>query len=287
MPQSPRKPWVTYEIEAIVADYMDMLRVELAGGKVVKAKHNQALQKLIGRSHRAIEYKHCNISAVLASLGLPFIQGYKPLTHYQLALFKITEDHLAKHGLYEALAGADTASIISHKKLIYEPPPITDKKLNTDHLAVCQIISKFDQTEHNAGMSDLGQAGEAFLLQAEKNRLSACGRHDLASKVRWVSKEDGDGLGYDVFSFSENGTERWLEVKTTNGPLTMPFYLSANERRVSEEHRDKFRLVRLYNFSWRPAAYKLKPPLTDHVRLMPTQYRAELLDTLTKTRNNL
>ncbi len=273
MQQSVRKNWTTPEIKIIVADYMDMLQIELAGGQYVKSKHNQTLQDRIGRSHRSIEYKHCNISAVLASLGLPFIQGYKPLTHYQLAMFKVIEDYLAQHGLYEALASAAGTNIQIHKDLIYEPAPGIGKKWKADHQAIFQMISKVDQSQRTTGMRDLGEAGEAFVLQSEKDRLLACGRGDLVADVCWASKVHGDGLGYDILSFSEHGEERWLEVKTTNGYAKMPFYLSANEWRISEKYQDRFRLVRLYNFSWSPTAYKLKPPLNEHVRLTPIEFR--------------
>lgn len=275
MQQSARKNWTTSEIEIIVADYMDMLQIELAGGQYVKSKRNQTLQNRIGRSHRSIEYKHCNISAVLASLGLPFIRGYKPLTHYQLVLFKITEDYLTQRGLQEALSCMAATNIHAHQDLTYVSPPKMAKKWNTDDLAICQMISKADQVQRDSRKRDLGEAGEAFLLQSEKDRLLACGKGDLVADVCWASKKYGDGLGYDIFSFSEQGEERLLEVKTTNGHAEMPFYLSANERRISEKYRDKFRLVRLYNFSWNPTAYKLRPPLNKHVRLIPTKYRCE------------
>ena len=89
-----------------------------------------------------------------------------------------------------------------------------------------------------------------------------------------VVKEDGDSADYDILSFSRRGEERWLEVKTTNGPATTPFWITANERRVSEQRPDVFRLARLYDFSRTRAAFQLKPPLTDHVRLAASQYRA-------------
>lgn len=147
-------------------------------------------------------------------------------------------------------------------------------ELKTDNPAIRRILQEFDPAARDAKARILGEAGEAFLFQAERNRLSANGRIDLAAKVRWVAKEDGDGAGFDILSFSTRGKERWLEVKTTNGPSTTPFWISKNERRVSEEHRDIFRLVRLYDFLRQPAAYRLKPPLADHIRLIPTQYRA-------------
>jgi Domain of unknown function (DUF3883) len=56
----------------------------------------------------------------------------------------------------------------------------------------------------------------------------------LASKVKWVAQEDGDGAGYDILSFSPNGQERFLEVKTTVGHQRTPFFLSRNEKDFAE-----------------------------------------------------
>ncbi|MBK8614733.1 MAG: hypothetical protein IPN85_15005 [Flavobacteriales bacterium] len=36
-------------------------------------------------------------------------------------------------------------------------------------------------------------------------RLAAAGRADLAKEVEWVAKTQGDGLGYDIRSFSIDG----------------------------------------------------------------------------------
>ena len=274
MLESAGKPWTTLEIEAVVADYLDMLRAELTGSMVVKAMHNRALQVKIGRSKGSIEYKHQNISAVLEKLGLPFIKGYKPARHYQRALFEVTLSRLAENGLYETLSGTKEAGTTPYRVLPYEVAPKMEDEPEIDDPDIRRIIRKFDPAERDARNRFLGEKGEAFLFQVEQDWLSTNGRDDLAAKVRWVSKEDGDGAGYDILSFSRHGEERWLEVKTTNGPSTTPFWLSENERRVSEKHRDVFRLVRVYDFSRRPTAYRLKPPLSDKVRLVPTQYRA-------------
>ena len=251
-----------------------MLQIELVGGTFVKATRIRALQKLIGRSRGSIEYKHRNISAVMAAFGLPFIRGYKPAMNYQQALFKAIKNHLIGHKLHEHLANSKVAVAAPPSGLVYGSVPMLNDELKTDNPAIRRTLQEFDPAARDARARILGEAGEAFLFQAERNRLSANGRIDLAAKVRWVAKEDGDGAGFDILSFSTRGKERWLEVKTTNGPSTTPFWISENERRVSEEHRDIFRLVRLYDFSRQPAAYRLKPPLADHIRLIPTQYRA-------------
>src|SRR5690606_23368079 len=74
--------WSDSEIDLIVADYFDMLALEQAGSPYNKAEHNRALQHLTGRSPGSIEFKHQNISAVLVRLGLPRIEGYKPMPNF-------------------------------------------------------------------------------------------------------------------------------------------------------------------------------------------------------------
>ena len=274
MPAS--KPWTTLEIEAIIADYIEMLEAELRGERYVKSHHNKALQKLIGRSEGAIEFKHQNISAVLEVLGLPYIRGYRPARNYQRALFEAIEDRLSRRdGKLAQIARALPANTPGPDLgIIYQaPPPPLDPSLFSNP-EIRRIVRNFDPAERDARARELGQAGEEFLYRAEQNRLSEVGRDDLANQVRWVSMEDGDGAGYDILSFSIRGEQRLLEVKTTNGPAKTPFWLSRNELRISEECRDVYRLARLYNFSTRPEAFRLQPPLDDHVTLTPTQYRA-------------
>ncbi len=83
--------------------------------------------------------------------------------------------------------------------------------------------------------SRLGEDGEQFVLELERSRLEAAGQPELAEKVAWVSKEVGDGLGYDIESFEEDGHQIFIEVKTTKGPIDTPFYLTENERRVAAD----------------------------------------------------
>ncbi len=267
-------PWSAQEIETIVADYFDMLDSELAGGAVVKAEHNRALQNVIDRSRGSIEYKHQNISAVLAALGLPFIEGYKPAVNYQQALFDAIEARIDRSEIQDRMADVNVVRDAPPQVLVYTPPPPMSAKPYATNPQLNRLVRKFDPARRDARARALGEAGEAFLYQAEQDRLADLGRDDLAGKVRWVAKEDGDGAGYDILSFSRRGEERWLEVKTTNGPATTPFWITANERRVSEQRPDVFRLARLYDFSRTPTAFRLKPPLTDHVRLVASQYRA-------------
>ena len=91
--------WQDDELDAIVADYFAMLTLELSGHPYTKYKHSTALMARIGRSHRSVEFKHQNISAVLDELGMPWIKGYRPKLNYQNAIFDAIERYLTKETL--------------------------------------------------------------------------------------------------------------------------------------------------------------------------------------------
>ena len=269
----PAQAWQDREIEIIIQDYLEMLDLELAGRKYNKAERRRALQKQLDRSDGSIEYKHQNISAVMDRLGLPCILGYRPAVNYQTRLFEILENQLKDNKILDISTqpGRDLALV---KEIEFVKPPTINKNPKKIDPEIQQILRKFDPAARDAQARKLGEAGESYCYNAEKSRLSYIGRGDLAERVRWVSKEDGDGAGYDILSFTNQGEARWLEVKTTNGSERTPFWITRNELCVSNENPDYFRLVRIFNFSREPGAYKLRPPLKDFVNLKATQYHA-------------
>src|SRR3546814_3273745 len=74
-----------------------MLTAEVSGQLYVKRHHSVALMEQIGRTHRSVEFKHQNISAVLEELGMSWIQGYKPKRNYQDAIFGAIERYVLVH----------------------------------------------------------------------------------------------------------------------------------------------------------------------------------------------
>lgn len=94
----------------------------------------------------------------------------------------------------------------------------------------------------------LGLAGEKMVLNHEKNYLNSQGQSKLASMVKHVSEEDGDGAGYDILSFELDGTEKYIEVKTTTGSDDTPFIISDNELVFSTHFSNQYYLYRIYEF---------------------------------------
>ena len=281
------EPWSDGENEAIVRDYFVMLKNEQMGQAFNKAEHRRNLIMNIGRSNKSIEFKHMNISAVMEALGLPHIEGYTPLGNYQLALFEVVEAYLNErpdfHKLLIGEAGTlpeGTAESITGESIVFDTTPpervSSDQDISED---IEPIVRRFEHpAERDARNRNLGKAGELLVYEHERLRLQTLGRKDLADSVRWVARDDGDGYGYDIRSFNGKGDEAdrelWLEVKTTNGSATTPFYLTRNELQVSKQRPDIYRIVRIYDLRKQARAFCLAPPLERHVSLSPTIFRA-------------
>jgi hypothetical protein len=265
--------WQNDELDAIVADYFVMLEADIAGRPYVKSQHSRALMAQIGRTHRSVEFKHQNISAVLDELGLPWIPGYKPKRNYQNAIFDAIDRYLTHHpAILEAVPVAPPAAMPVSTVFVDAPSLATQNVPVPDRLRC--LVRKFDPVERDYRNRSLGKAGESFVLDLERRLLAGAARPDFARKVRWVAAEDGDGAGYDVLSFDERGRDRLIEVKTTNGSARTPFYLSRNEREVAAERPEDWRIYRVHLFAKQPRVFTLAPPLEETVHLRPETWRA-------------
>jgi hypothetical protein len=267
------RPWNDGELDAIVADYFSMLRAELSRQPYVKSHHSAVLMEQIGRTHRSVEFKHQNISAVLEEMGLPWIVGYKPKRNYQASIFEAIDRYLSSNEdiVYHqpppaVLAVADDAStFVSAPKLELQ----SDRPWQLERL-----VRKFDPVERDLRNRSLGRAGEEFVLEIEKKKLEKFQRPDLLKKVRWISAEEGDGAGYDILSFEPDGRERLIEVKTTNGAARTPFFISENERQRAAASAESWRLYRVHSFTQKPRIFLITPRLNEMLHLRPDTWRA-------------
>jgi Protein NO VEIN, C-terminal len=263
--------WRDAELDAIIDDYFAMLAAELDGRPYVKSKHSKALMARIGRTHRSVEFKHQNISAVLDELGMPWIPGYKPKRNYQYGIFDAIDRYLTKH---PDVLGRVPTRLPAVGDEVFVTAPTLVKAIEPSPGGLRRLVRKFDPVERDHRNRSLGKAGEEFVINVERVRLTAADRNDLARKVRWVAAEDGDGAGYDVLSFDFSGRERLLEVKTTNGAARTPFYLTRNECALAAEHPVEWCVYRVHLFATEPHIFTIAPPLQKALNLRPEAWRA-------------
>ncbi|MFS4439225.1 DUF3883 domain-containing protein [Paracoccaceae bacterium GXU_MW_L88] len=274
----PSAQWTDDENDLIVEDYFAMLGKDVSGQPYSKSAHRRGLRaRLNARTDGSIEFKHQNISAVLQTIGEPWIFGYKPASNFQTSLIDAVIRWLKRHPdwLEDATSERDTGALLEASELYIAPPPTLSNHPPPLDIEKMQFIArKFDVAGRDERNRRLGKAGEKYVFDYERFSLKRLGRDDLSEKVRWVAEEDGDGAGYDIRSYHPSGESKFIEMKTTNGWERTPFHISHNELAASEHYRDEWRILRLWNFAREPKAFELQSPLDRHVSLMATNFRA-------------
>jgi hypothetical protein len=141
-------------------------------------------------------------------------------------------------------------------------------------------------TKHSGGKTDyekkerlnkkLGDRGEKIVMELEKIRLINAGQNDLANKIERVSLTS-DAYGYDIVSFDEDGTERYIEVKATRSNVgTANFFFTANELRTAQETKNYYIYMVYEVTNEEPKVWALKNPFNPENKnaiMIPINYR--------------
>jgi len=279
--------WTEEEVKATVADYFEMLRLESDGSAYKKSEHNEELRKqLKGRSKASVELKHQNISAVLAGLGLPFIQGYKPRGNSQLLLRKSVQEYVTRHSaevseIVDALEEVKTPAEKTYSAVLVNSPVREERQRLAAPMPWHQRLPrKFDFAARDEANRRLGRLGEHWVLGFEQQRLTDLGCPELFQRLEWISEARGDGAGYDILSFEDEVKHRFIEVKTTNGGIASSFILSHNELEFSKEMEGQFYLYRVFQLSSDPKLFILRGDLSKQLFLKPLDFRASFREHL-------
>lgn len=271
----PQRNWSSIENEATVASYLRMLKLELAGEPYSKSKENELLRpRLSGRTKAAVEYKYQNISAVLLENGWKYVNGYKPAVNVQHELRKeverrLREDRELDQLMQQHVALDTSGNTLASTGMVETDPP--DALLGSPEWNPRGI--KRDYVYRDTQNRLLGFQGELAVLELERRRLIEHGRKDLAECVEHVAVSVGDGLGYDVASFNDDGSKRLIEVKTTVYARETPFFISSAEVDASSHYDSSYSLYRLFQFGSKAAGwYSLRGPISDSCELRPVNY---------------
>ncbi|MCB2351727.1 DUF3883 domain-containing protein [Clostridium estertheticum] len=147
---------------------------------------------------------------------------------------------------------------------------IKDKKekVKDKKITICELY-KQQQLKNK-----IGDDGEKFVLDYEKNYLKSIGKDELAEKVEQISLTDCSA-GYDIISFTEEGVEKHIEVKTSTVQLNS-FYISTNELHSAEKQGDHYFLYKVNNIYSEPYINVIKDPFSlikqEKMSLKPVSY---------------
>ncbi len=241
--------WTREEVEIIVAEYFEMLQKEQAGIPYSKTETRQRILPFLkNRSNGSVEFKNRNVSAVLARMGQPYIRGYLPAYNYQKVLLEdVVLAYLRrKPEIEDAFKCFAEVAPTPHEPVfetMEETMPAKKMVLQEPEL-IYRSPLKVNYIELEQANRAIGTTGESIALAYEKWRLIQAGKESLADKVEWVSETQGDGLGFDILSRNPDGTDRYIEVKSTKLTKEAPFFFSALEYDFSKRKRSNFHLSR-------------------------------------------
>lgn len=269
--------WSNEQVAICVASYFEHLAITQAGGKFIKEQLYRDLAKQTGRSAGSISRKFQNISAVLDELGREWMKGLKPNPNYQELLANKIGEYLEAQGILPIVRKLNDPDDGLRESVAFLLEPAPDLKNTTPHAPdyIDRLVRKFDYVARDIQNRSIGIAGEEFVFNFERQQLNLANRADLSDKVRWVSKDDGDGAGYDILSFTNQGDEKFIEVKTTIGNSRTPFFISRNEFEFCKQAGESFSLIRLYDFRRNVRGFELKGQLEKHVTLSAEVFRAQ------------
>ena len=280
--------WSAAEVTAVVGDYLEMLQAEITGQRYVKARHRRALLTRLDpvRTGGAVEYKHQSISAAMLDLGLPWIRGYKPMSNYQDALadeiqrqleadpklLLMLRDGIEKDRPHDQEDDAAPGTVRLRRTPVPAPPAPAASSPGTRSRAGRHPDHGLLHEENTRR----GRRGEELVIGYERDWLTRNGGPDLAGAVRWTSRDDGDGLGYDVLSFTLDGRERYIAVKATALGEGTPFYITSAELDFARRHADSYALYRVYDVLGEPRFYMLEGDISETLDLAALTYSARI-----------
>ena len=131
------------------------------------------------------------------------------------------------------------------------------------------LVGQRDYLEREARNQQLGEAGELFVINFERARLMRAEKASLADRIEQVSATEGPSAGFDIRSFEENGSDRFVEAKTTKYGMYTPFFRRRTIR-VLEDNAANYHIYRLFHFGETPRFFTLSGYVADRCQLTPS-----------------
>lgn len=106
-----------------------------------------------------------------------------------------------------------------------------------------RVIKNIDWNAIQNSKNYTGALGEEIVMKLLTEEAEEKG---LKTPIH-ASVVKGDGLGFDIISFNEDGDEQRIEVKTTKTNQEYGFIMTSGELEVSKQPGAKYFIYRIYN----------------------------------------
>lgn len=119
---------------------------------------------------------------------------------------------------------------------------------NSLNESLSNILLDIDYLKLEELKQKIGNIGEEYVFIYEKQRLKKSGSKYAELVDRTPAKDPKNG--FDILSFTENGTPIYIEVKSTIGDANTPFYITKNEKETANRIRNNggiYQIHRVYN----------------------------------------
>lgn len=214
----------------------------------------------------------------MIALGMPYINGYKPLGNYQNLLFETVSELISSNPQFqeqldEVVNSEVTVPSVDNILSAMVAPP--EPRLRVQTTRAEPRIVQFDRVNYlkkEAQNQRLGLAGELFVVNFEKAYLINSDKPYLAEKIEHTSVSKGDGAGFDIHSYNPDGSDKFIEAKTTRFGQYTPFFATRNEVDFSARNQENFWLYRVFQFQESPKLFAIKGSLEDRFVITPIQY---------------
>lgn len=183
--------------------------------------YNKSIKGIAKKQRQLINYK-------LSIKELKNMSNYE-FAHYLYYLFGVPS--YIKGEIKINSPGILADKTIQNKPRVVKIRNVLISPLNIKSHNNQNIIKKDYEKETHVNIKT-GFSGEQLVMDYEVIRLR---QSDYATKIQHVSLVD-DSKGYDILSFEEDGSKRYIEVKSTKSQNMSKgkFYISENERKCAE-----------------------------------------------------
>ena len=141
-------------------------------------------------------------------------------------------------------------------------------------------MEKIINLKNNINNEDLELITTKFIKSLEKNKKTK--KLFLNRNERVFSNKNGVKLIPSVnlktliLSLNDDGSARYIEVKTTTQGIDFHFFISGREVEFSRRNKDNYFIYRVFNLNKSPNFYTQKGYVIDSFELFPTEFKASL-----------